>query len=98
MLRRIEPEPFVARINYGLWPLSLRRPHAPKDRLETEASFVFAPRLDLLIGVLFFESLDSPFQLFLNSACSPREARRLFRGRGVCKLKPSLFRARQPVE
>jgi hypothetical protein len=58
MHSRIEPEPFVARINFRQGALALWRPDAPQDRLETEAGFVFAPRLDLFLRVLFVESFD----------------------------------------
>jgi hypothetical protein len=58
---RKEPEPFVARIKTGTGAFSDGRPDAPQDRLETEAGFVFAPRLYLLIGMLFVERFDSQF-------------------------------------
>ncbi len=43
MSRRIEPEPFVARINFGQWSLSNWCPDATKYRLESKARFVLAP-------------------------------------------------------
>ena len=61
MHSRIQPEPFVAGINFRNGSLTLWRPDAPQDRLETEASFIFAPRLYLLRRMLFFESFDSQF-------------------------------------
>lgn len=57
----IEPEPFVARINCRNGSLSNGRPDTPQDWLEAEASFVFAPSLDLLIRVFCFERFDSQF-------------------------------------
>ena len=61
MHSRIEPEPFVARINTGRGALALWRPDAPQDRLETEAGFVLAPRFDLFLRVLLAKSFDGQF-------------------------------------
>jgi len=83
MCRRIEPEPFVALINLSQWALSERGPHAAQDWLETKASFVLAPDFDGLRRVRLLQGLGLKFYLFLNSACSSRDARRLFRGRGT---------------
>lgn len=58
---RIEPEPLVARIHTGTGAFSDGRLHAPQDRLETKAGFVFAPSLYLLIGMLLVERFDSQF-------------------------------------
>jgi hypothetical protein len=41
--------------------LALWRPDAPDDRLETEAGFVFAPRLDLFSRMLLAQSFDRQF-------------------------------------
>jgi len=57
MGRGIEPEPFVALINYRQWSLSNGCPDAAKYWLESEASFVLAPdfygvrRIRLLQGL-----------------------------------------------
>ena len=61
MHSRVEPEPFVAVLDFCNGSLTLWRPDAPQDRLETEASFIFAPRLYLLRRMLFLESFDSQF-------------------------------------
>jgi hypothetical protein len=61
MHSRIEPEPFIACISEGLWALALWRPDAPDDRLETEAGFVLAPRLDLFVRVFLAKSFDGQF-------------------------------------
>src|ERR1700753_2627663 len=98
MCRRIEPEPFVALIDLTEWSLSKRCPDAARDRLETEASFVRAPDFSSVRRVRFLKSLRFKFYLFLNSACSSKDARRLFAGRGTWRLKPSRRMARQAVE
>ena len=81
--RRIEPEPFVALIDFTQWTLSLGCPHAAQDRLETKARFILAPDFDRLRRVRLLQGLGLKFYLFLNSACSCAVARRLFRGRGT---------------
>ncbi len=97
MCRRIEPEPFVALINLSQRALSLACPDAAQDRLEAEASFVLAPDFYRVRRVRLLQGLGLKFYLFLNSACSSGEARRLFAGRGTCRLKPSRRIARQAV-
>jgi hypothetical protein len=76
--RRIEPEPFVALIDFTDRTLSRGCPDAAQDRLETEARLVLAPDFDLIGGVRLSQSLSLKLYLFLNSACSSTEARRLF--------------------
>jgi hypothetical protein len=83
MSRRIEPEPFVALINDGKGALSNGCPDTPQNRLEAEASFIFAPDFYFFGGVCLFQGLRLKFYLFLNSFCSSMEARRLFAGRGT---------------
>ena len=78
-----EPEPFVTLINFRQGALSLGCPDAAQDGLETEARFVFAPDFYFVRRVSLFEGLRFQFYLFLNSACSSTDARRLFEGRGV---------------
>ena len=80
---RIQPEPFVALINFSDGSLSNGRPHPAKYRLETEASFVLAPDFYFVRRVCLLKSLRLKFYLFLNSACSSSVARRLFAGRGT---------------
>jgi hypothetical protein len=75
--RRIEPEPFVALINFTDRTLSERCPDAAQDRLEAEASFIPAPDFNGLRGVRLLQSSGLKPYLFLNSACSSTEARRL---------------------
>jgi hypothetical protein len=97
MSRCIEPQPFVAFINDGKWSLSLGCPDTPQNRLEAEASFILAPDFYCLARIRLLKGLRLKFYLFLNSACSSREARRWFAGRGVFRLKPSRRMARHPV-
>lgn len=58
MCRRIEPEPFVALINFTDWTLSDGCPDATQDGLETEASFILAPDFDYLRRVSLLQSLS----------------------------------------
>jgi hypothetical protein len=58
MCRRIEPEPFVALINFTDWTLSNGCPDAAQDGLETKASFVLTPDFDGLRGVRLLQSLS----------------------------------------
>ena len=81
--RCIELEPFVALINFCQRALSNGRPHAAQDGLKAEAGFVCAPDFYLVRRVRLSKSLCFKRQLFLNSACSSAEARRLLAGRGV---------------
>ena len=81
--RRVEPEPFVALINFTDRTLSDGCPDAAQHRLETEASFVLAPDFNGLRGMRLLQGLSLKPYLFLNSACSSTDARRLFRGRGT---------------
>ncbi len=81
--RRIEPEPFVALINLSQRALSLWRPDAAQHRLETKASLVFAPDFYCVRGVCLLKGVRLELYLFLNSACSCVDARRLFAGRGT---------------
>jgi hypothetical protein len=83
MSRRIEPEPFVALINFRKGTLSLGCPDAAQDGLETEARFVFAPDFYFVRRISLLKGLRFQFYLFLNSACSSTDARRLFAGRGT---------------
>jgi hypothetical protein len=83
MCRCIEPEPFIAFINEGQWALSEWRPDAAQHRLETKASFVFAPDFNFFVWICCLKSLRLKFYLFLNSACSSSDARRLLAGRGT---------------
>jgi hypothetical protein len=83
MHSRIEPEPLIALINYGQRPLSNWRPDTPHNGLEAEARFVFAPDFDGVCGVRLLKGLCLKFYLFLNSACSFVDARRLLAGRGT---------------
>jgi len=76
--RRIEPEPFVALINFTNRTLSEGCPDAAQDRLEAEASFVLAPDFNGLCGVRLLQSLSLKLYLFLNADCSSTDARRLF--------------------
>ena len=81
--RRVEPEPFVALIDFAQRALALGCPHATQHRLEAEAGLVLAPDLDGLRGVRLSQGLSLKPYLFLNSACSSKDARRLFAGRGT---------------
>lgn len=83
MSRGIEPEPFVALINDGQRSLSDRCPDPPQNGLEAEARFVFAPDLYGVRGIRLLQGLGLKSYLFLNSACSSMDARRLFAGRGT---------------
>lgn len=97
MCRGIQPEPFVAFINDSQWALSERCPDTTQNRLEAKASFVLAPDFYFLRRVRLLQGLRRKFYLFLNSACSSADARRLFAGRGTCRLKPSRRMARHAV-
>src|SRR5207248_4464740 len=79
----IEPEPFIAFINEGQWALSRWRPDTAQHRLETEARFVLAQDVHVLVWICCLKSLHLKFYLFLNSACSSSVARRLLVGRGT---------------
>jgi hypothetical protein len=57
MRRRIEPEPFVAQVNFGDGALTLRRPDAAQDGLEAEAGFILASDLDLVLRMFDFQGL-----------------------------------------
>jgi len=83
MSRGIEPEPFVALINDGLGALSDECPDTAEDRLEAEASFVFAPDFYGVCRVRLLQGLGLKSYLFLNLICSSAEARCLFAGRGT---------------
>src|ERR1700755_1473943 len=75
--RRIEPEPFVAFIDFPDRTLSHGCPDAAQDGLETEAGFVLAPDFYLLRRMRLSQGLSLKLYLFLNSACSSTDARRL---------------------
>jgi len=83
MCRCIEPEPFIALINFTERALSLWRPDAALHRLETKPSFVLAPDFHFLVWICCLKGLHLKFYLFLNTAGSSRDARRLFDGRGT---------------
>lgn len=55
--RRKEPEPFVALIHFGKGALTLWRPYAAQDRLESEAGFVGAPDFNGGGGMRFAQGL-----------------------------------------
>ncbi len=58
MSRGKEPQPFVARINDGKWPLANGCPDAAKYWLESEARFVFTPDFHFLRRVLLLKGLS----------------------------------------
>lgn len=59
--RRIEPEPFVALIDFSQRALALWCPDAAQDGLETEAGFVLAPDFDGLRRVRLLQGLSLKF-------------------------------------
>ena len=61
MGRGIEPEPFVALINYRQWSLSNGCPDAAKYWLESEASFVLAPDFYGVCRIRLLQSLRRKF-------------------------------------
>jgi hypothetical protein len=79
----IEPKPLIALINYGQRSLSNWCPDTPQNGLEAEARFVFTPDFDGVCRVCLLKGVCLKFYLFLNSACSSVDARRLLAGRGA---------------
>jgi len=61
MSRGIQPEPFVALINYRQWSLANGRPDAAKDWLESEARFILAPDFHFVRRIRLLQSLRLKF-------------------------------------
>jgi hypothetical protein len=55
--RRVEPEPFVAHVDFGDRALALRRPDAAQDGLEAKAGLVLAPDLHLVFRMFDSQGL-----------------------------------------
>ncbi len=93
--KSVEIQPLVAVLNRHTWSPAFERPYFPKQRFETNPMLVHTPQFDLRLGVLSLHITHDARELFLNASCAAASAL-AWRGRGVCRLKPSRLSHSQP--